>query len=188
MDVSTLDEHESDDAASGGVVLRELGRPGDLGWVLQAHGELYAAEYEWAVETVTARIVADYAQSAQPGRDAAWVAELDGHRVGCVFCVRLDARTAKLRLLLVDPRGRGHGLGHRLVARCIEFARSAGYRRLVLWTNDPLAAARHVYLRAGFRLTGQESHHEFGLELLGQEYELDLTPSASPASAATAAT
>jgi GNAT superfamily N-acetyltransferase len=163
------------------AVVRELGRPGDLGWVLQAHGELYAAEYAWSVEAVTARIVADYAEKATPDRDAAWIAELDGQRVGSVFCVRDDDETARLRLLLVDPHARGHGLGRRLVERCIAFARDAGYRRLVLWTNDPLAAARHLYLDAGFRLIAQERHHEFGPELLGQEYELNLVGTAQRA-------
>lgn len=161
-------------------VLRELGRPGDLGWVLLAHGELYDTEYGWATERVTARIVADHAERARPGRDAAWVAELDGRRVGCVFCVRVDDAVAQLRLLLVTPEARGHGLGRRLVEQCVAFAREAGYERLVLWTNDPLVAARGIYLDAGFVLTGAESHHEFGVELLGQSYALDLTRSGAP--------
>lgn len=158
----------------GEVTIRELGRPGDLGWVLMAHGELYDAEYGWAIEAVTARIVADHAAGARPGRDAGWVAELDGGRVGSVLCVREDEHTARLRLLLVDPAARGHGVGRRLVARCIDFARAAGYTRLVLWTNEPLAAARHLYLEAGFVLTAEETHTEFGVELRGQSYELDL--------------
>lgn len=158
----------------GEVTIRELGRPGDLGWVLMAHGELYAAEYDWAVEAVTARIVADHATHARPGRDAGWIAELDGIRVGSVLCVHEDERTARLRLLLVDPAARGHGVGRSLVARCIAFARDAGHARLVLWTNEPLAAARHLYLDAGFVLTGEESHTEFGSEQRGQSYELAL--------------
>ncbi|GAA4935040.1 acetyltransferase (GNAT) family protein [Actinomycetospora succinea] len=159
----------------GEVTIRELGRPGDLGWVLMAHGELYAAEYDWAVEAVTSRIVADHAAHARPGRDAGWIAELDGVRVGSVLCVRDDERTARLRLLLVAPAARGHGVGRDLVARCIAFARDAGYARLVLWTNEPLAAARHLYLEAGFVLTGEERHTEFGDELHGQSYELALS-------------
>lgn len=126
------------------------------------------------VEVVTARIVADHAAGARPGRDAGWIAELDGDRVGSVLCVREDERTAHLRLLLVDPAARGHGVGRRLVARCVDFAREAGYARLVLWTNEPLAAARRLYLDAGFTLTGEETHTEFGVELRGQSYELDL--------------
>lgn len=158
----------------GDVVLRDAGRPGDLGWVLMAHGERYAAEYGWSVETVTARIVADFAAGAVPGRDAAWVADLDGRRVGSVFCVREDAATARLRLLLVEPDVRGLGVGRALVERCVSFARDAGYARLVLWTNEPLATARGIYLAAGFVLEDEEIHTEFGEELLGQSYVLRL--------------
>lgn len=167
-------------AATTTPVLRELGRPGDLGWVLQSHGELYDAEYGWTTDVVTARILADHAERARPGRDAGWIAELDGRRVGCVFCVRVDDAVAQLRLLLVAPRARGHGLGRRLVEQCVAFARAAGYRRLVLWTNDPLVAARRLYLDAGFVLTDAEHHREFGVELLGQSYELDLTRPDAP--------
>jgi GNAT superfamily N-acetyltransferase len=158
----------------GEVTIRELGAPGDLGWVLMAHGELYDAEYGWAVEAVTARIVADHAANARPGRDAGWIAELDGARVGSVLCVERDAGTAQLRLLLVDPAARGHGLGRRLVELCVDFSRAAGYDRLVLWTNEPLVAARRLYLDAGFTLTHEERHTEFGAELHGQSYELSL--------------
>ncbi|WP_145809249.1 GNAT family N-acetyltransferase [Kribbella amoyensis] len=168
------------------AVVRRLGEPGDLGWVVQAHGEIYAAEYGWgpAFETLVARIVADFAadqnadQNADQdlGREAAWIATVDGERVGCVFCVRGDDEaTAKLRLLLLAPSGRGQGLGGRLVDTCLEFARSAGYKRMVLWTNDPLVAARHIYLARGFRLTGSEPHDLFGNDLLSQTYELDLS-------------
>lgn len=158
----------------GDVVVRDADRPGDLGWVLMAHGERYAAEYGWSVEAVTARIVADFAASAVPGRDAAWVADLDGRRVGSVLCVRQDATTAKLRLLLVEPDARGLGVGRALVERCLVFARDAGYERLVLWTNEPLASARRLYLAAGFTLVGEQRHAEFGEELLGQSYEVRL--------------
>jgi GNAT superfamily N-acetyltransferase len=156
----------------GDVVLRDADRPGDLGWILMAHGERYAAEYGWSVEAVTARIVADFAAGAVPGRDAAWIADLDGRRVGSVLCVREDATTARLRLLLVEPDARGLGVGRALVERCVAFARGAGYARLVLWTNEPLAAARSLYLAAGFVLDGEETHREFGDELLGQSYVL----------------
>lgn len=156
------------------ATIRPLGRPGDLGWVVQAHGELYAAEFGWDgdFEALVARIVADYGTGAD--RAAAWIAELDGRRVGCVFCVAEDDETAKLRILLVHPDARGHGLGARLTGRCVEFARGAGYRRMRLWTNDPLVAARRIYLAAGFRLVEQEPHHSFGVDLVGQVYELDL--------------
>jgi GNAT superfamily N-acetyltransferase len=158
------------------VVIRPLGRPGDLGWVVQAHGETYAAEFGWngEFEALVARIVADYAGSNDPTHEAAWIAELDGRRVGCVFCVSADAETAQLRILLVDPVGRGHGLGARLTRCCVDFARDAGYRRMRLWTNHPLTAARRIYLAAGFELVGTESHHSFGVDLVGQVYELDL--------------
>lgn len=160
----------------GDVVLRDAVQPGDLGWVLMAHGERYAAEYGWSVEAVTARIVADFAAGAVPGRDAAWVADLDGRRVGSMLCVREDATTARLRLLLVEPDARGLGVGRALVERCVAFAREAGYARLVLWTNEPLAAARRLYLAAGFTLVDEARHTEFGDELLGQSYALDLQP------------
>ena len=163
--------------------IRRLGQPGDLGWVVQAHGEIYAAEYGWgsAFEALVARVVADYAARHDPAErdpvlEAAWIAEVDGERVGCVFCVRgPDEGTAKLRLLLLAPGGRGQGLGGRLVDTCLEFARSAGYKRMVLWTNDPLVAARHIYLARGFKLTTSEPHTLFGEGLLSQTYELDLT-------------
>jgi GNAT superfamily N-acetyltransferase len=158
------------------ATIRPLGRPGDLGWVVMAHGELYAAEYGFngEFEALVARIVADYAADPDPGREAAWIAEVGGERAGCVFLVAKDAETAQLRILLVDPAARGRHLGQRLVAACIEFARRAGYRRVMLWTNEPLAAARHIYLAAGFSLISEEPHHSFGVDLTGQYYELDL--------------
>lgn len=158
------------------AVIRPLGEPGDLGWVVMAHGEQYAKEFGWDIgfEALVARIVADYAADHDPSREAAWIAELDGRRVGSVFCVADDGNTAKLRILLVDPAARGHRLGSRLVAQCVDFAREAGYERIRLWTNDTLAAARRIYLAAGFRLVEEEPHHSFGADLIGQVYELDL--------------
>jgi GNAT superfamily N-acetyltransferase len=157
-------------------VIRDLGAPGDLGWVVMAHGEQYAAEFGWdtTFEALVARIVADYAADHDPAREGAWIAERDGRRVGCVFCVRKDDETAQLRILLVTPEGRGSGLGRQLVDRTVAFARAAGYRRVVLWTNDPLAAARRIYLERGFRLVDEERHHSFGAELVGQNYVLAL--------------
>jgi GNAT superfamily N-acetyltransferase len=169
------------------VVIRELGRPGDLGWVVMAHGALYAAEYRWDVsfEALVARIVADFADDHDPAREAAWIAELDGERVGCVFCVAAEAAdgadtagdtdTAQLRVLLVDPWARGHGIGARLVATCVDYARRAGYRRMVLWTNDVLVSARRIYQAVGFELVSEERHHSFGADLVGQYWRLDLT-------------
>ena len=157
-------------------MIRDLGAPGDLGWVVMAHGEQYAAEFGWdtTFEALVARIVADYAADHDPAREGAWIAERDGRRVGCVFCVRKDDETAQLRILLVTPEGRGSGLGRQLVDRTVAFARAAGYRRVVLWTNDPLAAARRIYLERGFRLVDEERHHSFGAELVGQNYVLAL--------------
>jgi GNAT superfamily N-acetyltransferase len=156
------------------VKIREIGRPGDLGWVVAAHGELYAAEYGWdaSFEALVARIVGDFT----PGpRERGWIAELDGRRVGCVLCVPgPDPDTAVLRILLVHPDARGHGLGRRLVATCVGFAREQGYATLRLWTNDVLAAARRLYLDAGFRLVAEEPHHSFGADLVGQDYALSL--------------
>jgi GNAT superfamily N-acetyltransferase len=168
----------------GDATIRRLGRPGDLGWVVMAHGEVYAAEFGWdtTFEALVARIVADFAADPDPARAAAWIAERDGRRVGCVFCVPSDpgdGSTAALRILLVHPEARGLGLGARLTAECVRFARSAGYHRLRLWTNDPLVAARHIYLAAGFVLTGEEPHTSFGADLVGQTYELTLGPQAS---------
>lgn len=158
--------------------IRALDRPGDLGWVVMAHGEVYAQEFGWdaSFEALVARIVASYAGHHDPAREAAWIAEADGRRAGCVFCVADPDRpgTALLRILLVDPKARGHNLGRRLVDRCLEFARNAGYERMRLWTNHPLAAARHLYLERGFQLVEEAKHRSFGVELVGQTYELAL--------------
>jgi GNAT superfamily N-acetyltransferase len=157
-------------------VIRRLGEPGDLGWVVMAHGDLYATEFGWdtTFEALVARIVADYAASDAMNRQAAWIAEVGGRRVGCVFCVEADETTAQLRILLVDPSARGSGLGGRLVDECVEFARDAGYTTMRLWTNHPLVAARQVYLSRGFELMAEEPHHSFGVDLVGQIYELAL--------------
>jgi GNAT superfamily N-acetyltransferase len=147
-----------------------------------AHGEIYASEFGWdtSFEALVAQIVADYAAGHDPELEAAWIAEVDGARAGCVFCVKDDEDdTAKLRILLVDPKARGKRLGRRLVQECIAFASSAGYRRIVLWTNDPLTSAAHIYRDAGFHLTSQEPHQSFGVDLIGQTYELELARLAS---------
>jgi GNAT superfamily N-acetyltransferase len=162
--------------SAGDVTIRPLGKPGDLGWVVMAHGEVYATEFGWdaSFEALVARIVADYAGDHDDSREAAWIAERGSRRVGCVFCVAADEQTAQLRILLVDPSVRGHGTGARLVDECLGFARQAGYQRMKLWTNDPLAAARRIYLSRGFRLVEEEPHHSFGATLTGQVYELGL--------------
>jgi GNAT superfamily N-acetyltransferase len=158
------------------VTIRPLDRPGDLGWVVMAHGEVYAEEFGWdtSFEALVARIVADFAADHYPAREAAWIAEVDGRRAGCVFCVAADEATAKLRILLVHPSARGHGLGARLVDKCLDFARAAGYRRITLWTNDVLVSARRIYQAAGFALVEEERHHSFGVDLVGQNWARDL--------------
>jgi DNA-binding MarR family transcriptional regulator/GNAT superfamily N-acetyltransferase len=150
--------------------------PGELGWVVQRNGALYAAEYGWdeTYEALVARIVADYAARADRKREAAWIAEAGGQPVGCVFCMRKSDETAQLRLLLVEPAARGMGIGERLVAGCVAFARAAGYREIVLWTNDVLHSARRIYERAGFELAGSAAHHSFGHDLVGQDWRLTL--------------
>ncbi|MFE4664022.1 GNAT family N-acetyltransferase [Streptomyces sp. NPDC056716] len=151
--------------------------PGDLGWIVQRNAALYTAEYGWNgdYEGLVARIVADFAADHDPRLERVWIAELDGRPVGCVLCVRDGApATARLRLLLVEPDARGLGIGDLLVTAVTDFARAAGYRDLVLWTNDILTAARRIYQRHGFVLVAEEPHRSFGKELVGQDWRLEL--------------
>lgn len=159
------------------VNVRRADRPGDLGWVVMAHGEVYAEQFGWDAdfETLVAQIVTEFAADHDPATEAAWIAELDGERVGCVFCVGSpDPGVARLRILLVTPAARGLGVGRSLVDECLRFAGSAGYRRITLWTNDILVAARKIYEAAGFSLVEEEPHHSFGRDLVGQNWVLDL--------------
>ena len=146
--------------------------PGDMGWVVQRNGALYAEEFGWdaSYEALVARIVADYVDHRDPDAEAAWIAEVDGTPAGCVFCVRENATTARLRLLLVEPWARGLGIGGRLVDEVLQFARRTGYSDITLWTNDVLAGARRIYERAGFTLDNENHHHSFGQDLVGQNW------------------
>ena len=150
--------------------------PGDMGWVIQRHGEIYHQEYGWneEFEALVAEIAAEFIRKLDVQRERCWIAEYEGRRVGCIFLVAKDAATAKLRLLLVEPDARGLGVGRTLVAECVRFARESGYKKIVLWTQDTLTAARHIYSKAGFVKSGEEPHHSFGYDLVAETWELEL--------------
>jgi len=158
-----------------GFILRDP-QPGDMGWIVHRQAVLYAREFGWNAEyeALVAEIVAKFVREFDPQRERCWIAEKDGKPVGSVFVVRQDDETAKLRLLAVEASARGLGIGHRLVDECIRFARYAGYRKLVLWTNSVLTDARRIYEKAGFTLVEEEPHHSFGKDLIGQNWALDL--------------
>jgi DNA-binding MarR family transcriptional regulator/GNAT superfamily N-acetyltransferase len=160
-------------AKSGEVRLRTH-RPGDIGWAIALHGELYAQEYDWNVEFegLVATLFGNFVRNQDPKAERLWIAELDGERVGCVFVVRNedDRNTAQLRCLLVDPKARGKGVGRLLVRECISFAREAGYTKMVLWTNDVLVSARRIYEAEGFERVAENRHHSFGKDLVGQTW------------------
>jgi DNA-binding MarR family transcriptional regulator/GNAT superfamily N-acetyltransferase len=147
-------------------------QPGDMGWVVQRNAAVYAEEFGWdaSYEALVARIVADYLEHRDPAAEAAWIAEVDGTPAGCTFCVRENATTARLRLLLVEPWARGMGIGSRLVEEVLRFARGAGYTAITLWTNDVLSDARRIYQRAGFTLDSESRHRSFGQDLTGQTW------------------
>lgn len=151
-------------------------RPGDMGWVVHRHGLLYAQEYGWDehFEALVAGIVSKFIAHYDPKNERCWIAEKDGEIVGSVFIVKHSKAAAQLRLLLVEPHARGLGIGARLVDECVRFARQAGYRKIVLWTNSVLVAARHLYAKARFRLVRKERHHSFGHDLVGETWELKL--------------
>jgi len=157
------------------VLLRDPA-PGDIGWVVQAHGALYAREYGWNMEfeALVADIAAQFVRKFQPQWEKCWIAELDGERVGSVFVVRKSAGTAQLRMLLLEPKARGLGLGGRLADECIAFARAKGYKKMVLWTNSVLGAARRIYAARGFQLDKSEPYEGFGQQLVGETWSLKL--------------
>jgi DNA-binding MarR family transcriptional regulator/GNAT superfamily N-acetyltransferase len=171
----TIESLFADPPAIGSYVLRPP-EPGDLGWIVERHGALYAAEYGWndEFEAFVAGTVASYREGRDPAREAVWIAEVDGERAGCVGCVRDDDETARLRWLLVEPSARGAGIGARLVDECLRFARRSGYRRITLWTYDVLADARRIYERAGFTLDDQRPEHAFGHDLTQQNWSRPL--------------
>ena len=166
--------------AASGIRLRPH-QPGDIGWVIEQHGRLYAQEYGWNLEfeALVADIAAKFIRNFDPARERCWIAERDGQRLGCIFLVAKNRSTAKLRLLLVTPEARGAGLGRTLVSECVRFAREAGYRKIVLWTQKNLAAARHLYAEAGFRKVAEEPHHSFGKDLISETWELSLAQRAA---------
>lgn len=158
---------------SGPYFLRQH-EPGDMGWVVHKHGLLYSQEYGWdeRFEALVSRIAADFIINYNPKRERFWIAEMNGEIVGSIFVVEGSEDTAKLRLLIVDPKARGLGLGSQLVEECINFSKQAGYKKLVLWTNSVLKEARHIYQKKGFQLVKEEKHHSFGHDLVGETWEL----------------
>ncbi|HEX8666518.1 MAG TPA: helix-turn-helix domain-containing GNAT family N-acetyltransferase [Beijerinckiaceae bacterium] len=172
----TVEDLIAPDSARKPTYLLRPHRPGDMGWVIHRQGLLYNREYGWdeTFEALVAEICAAFIKNFDDKRERCWIAESEGETVGSVFLVRQSDETAKLRLLYVEPKARGTGLGRRLVQECIRFAKAAGYRTLTLWTNDVLHAARKIYVAEGFRLVAEERHHSFGHDLVGQNWDFDL--------------
>jgi DNA-binding MarR family transcriptional regulator/GNAT superfamily N-acetyltransferase len=172
--IETLLRGETQTASQPGYILRAP-RPGDFGWVVKRHAELYAKEYHWIepFEGVCAQIVADFANKNDPTRERCWIAEMDGENVGCIFVARDSDEVARVRLLLVDPKARGLGLGARLTEEAVRFAREAGYKKMTLWTHSILKAARHIYQKAGFKLTSSEKRKSFGQAVVSEYWDLE---------------
>ena len=171
-----LAPHPAKPPAPRGCYRLRAPRPGDFGWIVKRHGELYAEEYGWIepFEGLCAQIVADFANKNDRKRERCWIAEMNGDNVGCIFLVEDSAKLARIRLLLVDPKARGLGLGARLVDECVRFARRAGYEKITLWTHSVLTAARHIYEQAGFKLTRTERHNSWGKPVVSEFWDLVL--------------
>lgn len=172
----SIEELLNPESARKSSYLLRLHQPGDMGWVVYRHGVLYAEEYGWdeQFEALVAGVASRFIQRYNPKKERCWIAEIKGEIVGSVFLVQKSKTTAKLRLLLVEPRARGLGIGTRLVDECIRFSRRVGYRKITLWTNSILGAARHIYEKYGFQKVHEERHHSFGHDLIGETWELSL--------------
>ena len=176
--MQTIRELLSPDPQRAAPYLLRTHRPGDMGWVIHRHGALYAQEqgYDERFEALVAQIAARFIQNFDARRERCWIAEKDGETVGSIFLVKESDEVARLRLLLIEPSARGLGIGTRLVDECIRFARQSGYKRITLWTQRSLHAAQRIYRKAGFRLVHEERHSGFGIDLMGQTWEIDLEP------------
>jgi DNA-binding MarR family transcriptional regulator/GNAT superfamily N-acetyltransferase len=174
--IQTLLGGEAEIAASERRYTLRAPRPGDFGWVVKRNAELYAQEYGWTepFEGVCAQIIADFANKHDPKRERGWIAEMDGENVGCIFLAKESVSVARIRLLLVDPKARGLGLGARLTDETIRFARGAGYKQITLWTHSVLTAARHIYQKTGFKLTRSEKRHSWGQSVVSEHWDLEL--------------
>jgi DNA-binding MarR family transcriptional regulator/GNAT superfamily N-acetyltransferase len=174
--IARLLDSDADRRSRSAPYLLRPHQPGDMGWIVHRHGVLYAADegYDEHFEALVARIVAEFIENLDPKRERCWVAEREGEIVGSVFLVKKNQTVAKLRLLYVEPRARGLGIGRRLVDECIRFARQAGYRKIMLWTQKSLGPARRIYKAAGFSLVEQQAHHSWGKDLVAETWELNL--------------
>ncbi len=174
--IETIHKLLSGEAESRAPYLLRMHQPGDMGWIVSRQAILYCEEYGWdgTYEALAAEVVAQFIKAYDPKRERAWIAEMDGERVGAVFVAKGSDEIAKLRLLHVEPAARGLGIGKRLVAECVGFARQAGYQKMTLWTQSILHAARHIYKQAGFEIVHEEPHHSFGKDLIAETWELDL--------------